>query len=557
MTEKNTTITPEKGDIMTEKNTTITPEQEKQLSTDALSFCSELSSVSLSTAILNQAELEAEAPGGVDAIKRSSKRLFSDIFYALIREAMQIQTESGTQWAQAIRTFEGKTEWSDLETAQRAAIICFFIPKMGEAFKEKRFTKKSAAELTRIYKSFRPYYEKLDEAEAKQATAGKPVDKPLIYPQRAIDPIFHHLRDTGFFETREIMEAAETVFYSMPDSTTTHLIYQGLNAGANMADLKDRMELVDKKKALVPQHSGDQSRLVYTANDSNIIIDFDDIRKLTGKNTPAKKFFVLTLIKANEQAIFNGVLKQDYVSFPLQELVDLGFYQSTDSARRGFNQAMETLTSIKARGRIKRKGKKKDEILTGAGDAGEVLFTGWDRIIGKGQCIVYLNHRINWDFIAQYFTLLPAYYFGLPSRPSDLLYYISFLARQNTKKIAETGSFNISFRAIQMFLRLPNENKAPNPYRDIKEAIENAITEIETAHRKALNNKDLQLEPVYNERANIVDYLDNGYLKVYLNGKFAEPYQKMYRETMKKIDQAEKRKQKRIEAKIKKSAAGQ
>lgn len=68
---------------------------------------------------------------------------------------------------------------------------------------------------------------------------------------------------------------------------------------------------------------------------------------------------MLSLIKANEQAIHEGQLTRDYISFPLQELVDIGFYKSLRSARTGFNSGMDTLTSLKLRGIYSKRGKGK------------------------------------------------------------------------------------------------------------------------------------------------------------------------------------------------------
>ena len=172
-------------------------------------------------------------------------------------------------------------------------------------------------------------------------------------------------------------------------------------------------------------------------------------------------------------------------------------------------------------------------------DALEVLFTGAN--IKGGQCTVYFNPRISWSFIAQYFTILPRYYFKLPNRASDLLYYIFFLARQHTKDIEERGYFTIGFRAIQHRLQLPSEVGLNNPQRDIKQPIEDAIEALETEHSKLYHNTEFRLLPVYDEAASVKDFLDNGYLKVTLTGAFAETYIEISKDTAKQIEAAQKR----------------
>lgn len=323
-------------------------------------------------------------------------------------------------------------------------------------------------------------------------------------------------------------------FYNVPDSTASNLILETLGAGAALADLPTRKRQVNHNTTLEVLESGKKRQVALKSQKAQITIELSDIDKLTGSNKPAKKLFVLALIKANEQAIFDGRLTKDYVSFPLQELIDTGFYSTPQSARKGFNAGMDTLTSLKIKGHIQQTKKRGSTI-----DAMEVLFTG--ARIERGQCTIFFNPRISWSFIAQYFTILPRYYFKLPNRASDLLYYIFYLARQHTRDIEEKGYFTIGFRAIQHRLQLPSEIGSPNPQRDIRDAIEDAIEQIEEGHHKLYNNEEFSLLPVYDEAASITEYLDNGYLKVGLAGAFAETFIAISKETAKQIETARKR----------------
>lgn len=326
----------------------------------------------------------------------------------------------------------------------------------------------------------------------------------------------------------------ETNFYNVPDSTASNLILETLGAGEGIADLPARKRQINHNTALEVLEDGRKRQVTLSNAKAQVTIELADIDKLTGSNKPAKKLFVLSLIKANEQAIFNGQLAKDYISFPLQELIDIGFYKAPQSARKGFNAGMDTLTSLKIKGHIQQTKKKGSSI-----DALEVLFTG--ARIEKGQCTVFLNPRISWNFIAQYFTILPRYYFKLPNRASDLLYYIFFLARQHTKDIAERGYFTVGFRAIQHRLQLPSEVNNGNPYRTIKQPIEEAVEQIETEHSLCYGNMEFSLLPVCDDTAPIADFLDNGYLKIELKGNFADTFIEISKETAKQIEQAQKR----------------
>lgn len=323
-------------------------------------------------------------------------------------------------------------------------------------------------------------------------------------------------------------------FYNVPDSTASNLILETLGAGAAIADLPARKRQVNHATTLEVYEDGQRRQVQLKTQKASVTIELADIDKLTGSNKPAKKLFVLALIKANEQAIHEGQLTKNYVSFPLQELIDTGFYSTPQSARKGFNAGMDTLTSLKIKGHIQQTKKKGSSI-----DALEVLFTG--ARIERGQCTIFFNERISWSFIAQYFTILPRYYFRLPNRASDLLYYIFYLARQHTKDIEERGYFTISFRAIQHRLQLPSEVGNNNPDRTIKQPIEEAIEQIEDGHSGLYGNEDFSLLPVYDEYAPIASFLDNGYLRVELKGSFAETFIAIRKDTAKQIEAAQKR----------------
>ena len=323
-------------------------------------------------------------------------------------------------------------------------------------------------------------------------------------------------------------------FYNVPDSTASNLILETLGAGAAIADLPDRKRQINHGTTIEVFESGKSRRVTLSGSKPQVTIELADIDKLTGSNKPAKKLFVLSLIKANEQAIHEGQLTRDYISFPLQELIDTGFYSTPQSARKGFNAGMDTLTSLKIKGHIQQTKKNGSSI-----DALEVLFTG--ARIERGQCTIFFNERISWSFIAQYFTILPRYYFRLPNRASDLLYYIFYLARQHTKDIEERGYFTISFRAIQHRLQLPSEVGNNNPDRTIKQPIEEAIEQIEDGHSGLYGNEDFSLLPVYDEYAPIANFLDNGYLRVELKGSFAETFIAISKDTAKQIEAAQKR----------------
>jgi hypothetical protein len=326
----------------------------------------------------------------------------------------------------------------------------------------------------------------------------------------------------------------EKPFYNVPNSTASNLILEALGAGENVADLPARKSKINHSTSMELLADGQRRQITLTNDKASVTIELSDIEKLVGNNKAAKKMFVLSLIKVNEQAIYSGTLARNYIGFPLQELVDIDFYKTVRTARKGFNDAVDTLTSLKIKGSITY-SKKKTAVI----NALEVLFTGAN--IKNGYCTIYLNERVNWNFIIQYFTILPLYYFKLPNRANDLVYYIFFLARQNTREIEERGYFTIGFRAIQQRLQLPSEKGNKNPQITIKQPIDDAITQIEKEHSGYYGNMEFGLLPVYNDEAPIADFLDKGYLKVELKGEFSKTFIEISKNTAKQINTVHKR----------------
>lgn len=321
-------------------------------------------------------------------------------------------------------------------------------------------------------------------------------------------------------------------FYNVPTSPATDTILKVMGTGTDLTQLSDRGKAVNHSQKIEVLDSGKKRQVIVSSNASTVTLELSDIDKLVGSNKPAKKMFIYSLIKMNEQAYSDGVLRRNYIQFPLQELIDIGYYTRPQSARKGFNNAMDILTSLKIKGTLQ-KGKKKAVDQS----AIEVLFTGAN--INKGTCTIFLNERINWAFVAAFYTILPKYYFSLPNRAGDLLYYIFTLARQRLKDIEKKGYFTISMRAVHERLNLPSEVNNKDPQRTIKQPIEEAITAIEEA------SKDIEftITPFYDMKAPIANYLSNGYLKIELKGKYANDFIALSNKTSKQIQAAEKRRE--------------
>lgn len=323
-------------------------------------------------------------------------------------------------------------------------------------------------------------------------------------------------------------------FFRMPNSPASNFVLEVLGAGADIPNLPQRKKQVARSTEYEVTNDAGFPLVSMESRNAKIEIEISDIDKLAGSNKAAKKFFVFTLMKINEQALYDGKLTRDYISFSLEELVNIGFYQSVRSARTGFLSAMGTLTSIKICGSVKQ-SKQKQHFVKGL----SVLFTeSW---ISKGRCYVRLNYAISWSFLLHYFTILPHYYFRLPNRAADLLYYIFYLARQHTRELERQGYFTISLRAIQQKLQLPDETGNNNPARTIRQPIEDAVQQITDAHNRFYPEDHACILTIYSSGASITDYLIDGYLRIAFTGIFQKTFVSISRNTAEKIEASQKR----------------
>lgn len=342
---------------------------------------------------------------------------------------------------------------------------------------------------------------------------------------------------------------------TMPSSPALDAGIDIINYGKRLKDLPRAKATISHGKQEVeiyePTAKRDTWGAIFKSKNAITMLELTDIEKLAKGNSVAKKLAMLIFSKACEQCLNNGELINERMTFPLQELLDIGIYSNIRAARKGFENGAEILTNLKIKGEFLQKrlaGKyTKDNMLA-------VWFKGVG--IQNGQCIIYLNDIINWRVITLFYTKIPRYYFKLSNRAAEMLYVIFTTANKRKKDIAEKGYFTISLRAIHTRLLLPNENEIRKPKQYIKDPIEQAITEIEDAHKEAYPRSTklftMELQPQGIDAAPIKEYLDNGYLKISLSGLFAESFIQGNEKRIAKIEKATKRKEKLIDrAKVK------
>ena len=269
-------------------------------------------------------------------------------------------------------------------------------------------------------------------------------------------------------------------------------------------------------------------------NGSTVVVEIEQADKYLQKTN--KTFTKILLFALQKMTAQNNPPE---VGFSLQELVDLGMYYDTSTARRAVKEffAQQKLTTLS--GTVK-KGRKTVK------EEGGILFYHYK--IHNGFVNLSVNENFNLDFISTYFTVFPRFAYALSNNAFSLVRYIFFLARQNAQAIKDKGTFTISLDNVRENLGLPSVDEVNNrKYRQfIIDPIEKAIEEVEETLQNVPEAKEygFTITPHGTDTNKIEEWLQ-GYLEIGLKGDFAETFIRLAtkaekdREQWEKIRQAE------------------
>lgn len=333
--------------------------------------------------------------------------------------------------------------------------------------------------------------------------------------------------------------------------------------GSHMIEFPERDKLKNshsKKTRLTQSTSGNTLRYTYESNGKyedlqlTFIVPNPETIDATDRTNEKVLEFVIEELTAH---ISNGELKKDFFSFPISKLVDKGIYKNTKTAAESLPKILNSFIDIRMNGTWRQKvGKDKKKTLP-IGDkeraTGTHLFQSW-RSDENGNYTIYPGDDIPWAFVFRFFTILPDYYYALPQGAARLLLCIFLQARQHTRDIKDKGCFTLSMRQVHDFMRLPLEKNTTNNTVQIKNAILNAVEQIESVQGTTYENQDLAIEVIPpSDCCLITDYLNNGFLRVNLSGKYAEHFARLQEQSTKKAEERKQR-QKRIEDQAKAKA---
>lgn len=368
------------------------------------------------------------------------------------------------------------------------------------------------------------YYKKLNDIHTEYL---KYFDKAISFshsvPQQ-VDPgdtetafIRHILQNPVFVrelekEARRLERRELPALGALPNSEPLNLLYHIMIGSKGGRIIQGSKTNRHENISLTPNVNG---TLTYTRESKGSITTIDiKSANLLFENYHKGFTKILTFV-LQEMALQNF---PHWLGFPLKEMVDLGMYTTTSNAARALNDFFTKQDNILIGGQAK-KGKRTISQTKGK------LFYNLD-IAKNGFVTLAVNENLNWEYLASYFTVFPTFAYKLKTNAFALVRYIFFVARQNGKKIKETGKFTISLDTAREQMGLPSvEEAGKNPGKLIIKPIEDAITEIEDALQSVEEAKEygFTITPVKTGTNKVNEWLQ-GYLEIGLSGKFAETF---------------------------------
>lgn len=218
---------------------------------------------------------------------------------------------------------------------------------------------------------------------------------------------------------------------------------------------------------------------------------------------PSQKLLIYLLWLINRQAVASGNMSAFDLCFDARELVGLGAYKTITSAKAGAATFLERMKSIYISASVigdESGGDSKPKRLIKSFTQSGSHFT------------VELNPSFNKTSLTSYFMCLPECYFKMSHRASVLMYYCCYLARQNTSSVKRYGFFDISLRAVQYRLGLPDEKETKNPKILITAPILNAVEEINSV----CPDNEMSLKLIADGDVSVGRFLDSGKIRIYI-----------------------------------------
>lgn len=373
--------------------------------------------------------------------------------------------------------------------------------------------------------------------EAEIAIAKDPIDPEklaTIWPILRIRELFKESELASFYYLQNPRTAGAILkggeYNSVPSGQYLFLLDAVITHTAAQRNFKFEVtksgrKISDRDKALSVIKTKNGFSVTETKKGS--VVSVSIINRDLIKSTAAVKLFIFLLEKAAQQNF------APVIHFQLKELVNRGMYSSIRNARAGFESHIEGVKTLQIGGKIEN-GKKTIDQESG------VLF--YHHKIHQNGVSVWVNENFDIEYLASYYTMLPAWAWSLSSGAFELVLYIFMRARANKK-----SSFNLSFSMIRERLALPTreeyaaEGKKFKAGQYVKSPILKAIDEI---MGKIESSKDeiIKLDPhqLLNDES-LEEWLNKSYLKITIKGEYKEALERIQKKQHKAIEESKRR----------------
>lgn len=409
------------------------------------------------------------------------------------------------------------------------ALLDFF-----KAIKKSHFTKCGVPfEIPNYKDRYKSLKKLIKEAEiAIELTPIKLDDITTIWPILRIKNLFKESELAAFYYLQHPKtEDAGTDEYNIPFGQYLFLTAYTISHTAAGRNFRYDLTNTGKKKSdrnkqitVKPIQNGFEIKEEKGGSYNSVTI----INKDLIQSTSAMKLFIFLLSKANQQN-FNPV-----IYFSLQELVNIGMYSNITNARAGFKQHITAVQSLQMAGEIK-KGRKNIK------QEGGVLF--YNHKIDQNGVTVWVNENFNIEYLASYYTILPAWAWSLNNSAFEILLYIFMKSRTERK-----DTFNLSLSIIREKLALPTKEEYIEKGKKFKagqyvkqpiiETIDNIIEAI-----RANKDENISIEPHYIVNDNSLDEWLKGCVSVTIKGEYTEKLKEIQSKQTKIIETNTKRKE--------------
>lgn len=334
-------------------------------------------------------------------------------------------------------------------------------------------------------------------------------------------------------ESRQVADILKSVAYK-PDTalpplgylmnasqiqSLTRVLASGGNPRNSIVTRSEKWETKEGKNSITFKRSNRGEVHTLTITNPEILFPGITSDKRKRGTTITRKLLPFVLQKMTQQN-YPAVVRIE-----LSELVELGAYQTVDGAYKAITRFVQQMATVDLSWTRKSTGRgKKKEPTTSSGGS---LFYHRER--KGGTAFIYVNQNINIQDLASTWTVFPRWAYALRPGAFDLVHYIFFLARQNTRQISDNdGRFNISMQAIAESMGLPSVDEVKNRRhrQQIRTPIEKAIEEVEERVAATPEAKGLFFITPYVDdgAANIETWLSTGYVEVQLRGEYATSF---------------------------------